>query len=76
MTFIDLFRAFRNHKFHLWTQRHLAQHNHTMELRMFGQKLVMTDDPENIKAILETQVLRPLTAIQHILELGGLIIGA
>ncbi|KID93273.1 Cytochrome P450, partial [Metarhizium majus ARSEF 297] len=26
-----------------------------MELRMFGEKLVMTDDPENIKAIQETQ---------------------
>ncbi|RYP30872.1 hypothetical protein DL767_006004 [Monosporascus sp. MG133] len=53
--FIDMLKAVRSHKFHLWSQRLLEEHNHTMELRMFGEKLVMTDDPENIKAIQETQ---------------------
>ena len=33
----------------------LEDYNHTMELRMLGTKLVMTDDPENIKAIQDTQ---------------------
>ena len=35
----------------------LEEYNHTMELRMLGTRLVMTDDPENIKAIQDTQVL-------------------
>ena len=51
-----MFKAVRSHKFHLWSQRLLEKHNHTMELHMFGEKLVMTDDPENIRAIQETQV--------------------
>jgi hypothetical protein len=34
----------------------LEKYNHTMELRMLGQRLVVTDDPENIKAIQDTQV--------------------
>lgn len=51
-----MFKAFRSHKFHLWSQRLLEKNNHTMELQMFGEKLVMTDDPENIKAIMDTQV--------------------
>ncbi|KAF1992965.1 cytochrome P450 [Amniculicola lignicola CBS 123094] len=50
-----MFRALGSHKFHLWSQQHLEKHNHTVELRMFGEKLVMTDDPENIRAIQETQ---------------------
>lgn len=54
--FIGMLRAVRSHKFHLWTQSLLEKHNHTMELRMFGEKLVMTDDPENIKAMQDTQV--------------------
>ncbi|KAF2730697.1 cytochrome P450 [Polyplosphaeria fusca] len=48
-------KSVRGHKFHLWSQHLLEKHNHTMELRMFGEKLVMTDDPENIRAIQETQ---------------------
>lgn len=35
----------------------LEEYNHTMELRMLGTRLIMTDDPENIKAIQDTQVL-------------------
>lgn len=54
--FIGMFKAFRSHRFHLWSQRLLEKNNHTMELQMFGEKLVMTDDPENIKAIMDTQV--------------------
>ena len=34
----------------------LEDYGHTMELRMLGTRLVMTDDPENIKAIQDTQV--------------------
>lgn len=51
-----MLQAVRSHKFHLWSESLLKRHNHTIELRMFGEKLVMTDDPENIKAIQETQV--------------------
>jgi len=54
--FIGMLKAVKNHKFHLWSQHLLEKHNHTIELRMFGEKLVMTDDPENIRAIQETQV--------------------
>jgi hypothetical protein len=51
-----MLKAVRSHKFHSWSQGLLEKHNHTMELQMFGEKLVMTDDPEIIKAIQETQV--------------------
>jgi hypothetical protein len=50
-----MLRAFRSHKFHLWSQNLLLKHNHTMELQIFGEKLVMSDDPENVRAIQETQ---------------------
>jgi cytochrome P450 len=50
-----MLKAFRSHKFHIWSQDLLTKHNHTVELRMFGEKLVLTDDPENIRAIQETQ---------------------
>lgn len=53
--FIGMVKSVRSHQFHIWSQLLLEKHNHTMELRMFGERLVMTDDPENIKAIQETQ---------------------
>lgn len=53
--FIGMLKAVKSHIFHLWSQHLLEKHNHTIELRMFGEKLVMTDDPENIRAIQETQ---------------------
>ena len=50
-----MFKAVRKHKFYHWTKEMLEEHNHTTELRMLGTRLVMTDDPENIKAIQDTQ---------------------
>ncbi|KAF1953071.1 hypothetical protein CC80DRAFT_420934, partial [Byssothecium circinans] len=44
----------KSQKVHVWSQNLPEKHNHTMELRMFGEKLVMIDDPENIQAIQET----------------------
>lgn len=49
--FTDMLKVVRSHEFHRWSQRLLEEDNYTMELQMFGQKLVMADDPENIKAI-------------------------
>lgn len=40
-----MLKAVRSYKFDRRSQRLLEEHNHTMELRMFGEKLVMTDDP-------------------------------
>ena len=44
----------------------LEEYNHTVELRMLGTRLVMTDDPENIKAIQDTQVLSLAWSSEHI----------
>ncbi len=52
-----MFKAVKKHRFYHWTKGMLEDYNHTMELRMLGTRLVMTDDPENIKAIQDTQVL-------------------
>ncbi|KAK5997935.1 Cytochrome P450 monooxygenase ascH [Cladobotryum mycophilum] len=52
---IPMFIAVLKHRFYHWTKDLLQKHNHTAELRMLGQKLVLTDDPENIKAIQDTQ---------------------
>lgn len=51
-----MFEAVRNHKFHVWTAGLLNKYNHTMELHMLNEVLVMTDDPENIKMIQDTAV--------------------
>ena len=53
---IDMFRAVRKHRFYHWTKEMLEEYHHTMELRMLGTRLVMTDEPENIRAIQDTQV--------------------
>ena len=55
-----MFKAVRTHRFYHWTKEMLEDYNHTMELRMVGQQLIMTDDPENIKAIQDTQVITPI----------------
>ncbi|KAM7190945.1 Cytochrome P450 [Rhypophila sp. PSN 637] len=52
---IRMFKAMRVHKFYQWTKDLLEDYNHTFELRMLGQRLVMTDSAENIKAIQDTQ---------------------
>jgi hypothetical protein len=38
-----------------WAKRFKEFGNHTMEMTVLGQRLIMTDEPENIKAILATQ---------------------
>lgn len=51
-----MFKAVHKHRFYHWTKDLLEKNNHTMELRMLGTRLIMTDDAENIKAIQDTQV--------------------
>lgn len=52
---IGMFRAFAKYRFWHWTKHLLDQNNHTLEVRMLGARMILTDDPENIKAILDTQ---------------------
>lgn len=51
-----MFRSLASHRFYHWTKDLLKEHNHTAELRLLGQSLLLTDDPENIKAVQDTQV--------------------
>jgi hypothetical protein len=53
---VSMFRAILGHKFLDWTQHLLNNNNHTVELNMLGASLLLTDDPENIKAVQDTQV--------------------
>lgn len=53
---IDMFRELRKHRFYHWTKRLLENNNHTLQLHMLGANLLLTDDPDNIKAIQDTQV--------------------
>ncbi|CAK7205653.1 hypothetical protein SEUCBS139899_008432 [Sporothrix eucalyptigena] len=38
-----------------WEAIFASVHNHTAEFRILGRRIIFTDDPENIKAILATQ---------------------
>ncbi|KAH8698215.1 cytochrome P450 [Phaeosphaeriaceae sp. PMI808] len=52
---VSMFRAILTHKFVDWTQDILNNNHHTVELHMLGASLLLTDDPENIKAVQDTQ---------------------
>jgi len=53
---VDRIRASIANKNHLlWANMFATLHNHTAEVRMIGKRIIFTDDPENIKAILATQ---------------------
>ncbi|KOS22570.1 Cytochrome P450 52A4 [Escovopsis weberi] len=52
---IPMFRAVASHRFYHWAKDLLKKHNHTAELRILGESLILTDDPENIQAIQDTQ---------------------
>lgn len=52
-----MYRAVWKYTFVEWTRQLLIENNHTVELHMLGTKLLLTDDPENIKAVQDTQVL-------------------
>jgi hypothetical protein len=46
----------RKHEFWHWTKDILDTNNHTVDVRMLGNSMYLTDDPENIKAIQDTEV--------------------
>ncbi|KAA8899641.1 cytochrome P450 52A5 [Sphaerosporella brunnea] len=41
----------------LWEMRFKEFNNHTMEVRVLGKRIIMTAEPENVKAVLATQFL-------------------
>jgi hypothetical protein len=55
-TTLEVIRYARNNaNRQFWAKRFKEFGNHTMEMTVLGQRLIMTDEPENIKAILATQ---------------------
>lgn len=55
---IQILRALRKHEFWHWTKDVLDTHNHTVDVQMFGNSMYLTDDPENIKYIQDTEFTR------------------
>ena len=49
-------QALASDQFLNFTQEVLRQYARTVELWMVGERVILTDDPENIKAILKDQV--------------------
>ena len=49
-------RHFKDDTFFDWVRTILNVPGHTVELRLLGTRLVMTDDADNIKALMSTQV--------------------
>ena len=49
-------KHFRHDTFFDWVRSVLNVPGHTVELRFLGTRLVMTDDADNIKALMSTQV--------------------
>jgi hypothetical protein len=47
--------AQRNQNRQLWEERFQELGGHTMEFTVLGMRVVMTDEPENVKAILASQ---------------------
>jgi hypothetical protein len=46
--------AWKNQNFELWRRR-FDSSGHTVEMELLGQRIILTEDPENIKAILAAQ---------------------
>lgn len=54
-----MYRAFqhmRNHTLYEWTNEILQVPGRTVELNLMGSRMVLTDNPENVKTIMSTQV--------------------
>ena len=49
-----------HHDFFEWTRQLFNNHGRTVVLNMIGRKLLLTDDPENTKAILSSNVRESL----------------
>ncbi|KAJ5287128.1 cytochrome p450 protein [Penicillium angulare] len=53
---IDKIKASANHTNHLlWENMFARLNNHTVEVNIIGKRIIFTDDPENIQAILAKQ---------------------
>ena len=50
------FQSMKNHQFFEWTRGIFQVAGHTAELHMMGVRLVLTDEPENVKCIMSTKV--------------------
>ena len=50
-------------QFFEWTREILQVPGRTVEFHMLGTRLVVTDEPENVKAIMSTQVCKELFGI-------------
>jgi hypothetical protein len=50
------FHSMKSHQFFEWTRDILQLAGHTAELHMMGVRLVLTDEPENVKCIMSTKV--------------------
>jgi hypothetical protein len=54
-----MYRAFqhmRNHNLYEWTNEILQVPGRTVELNLMGSRMILTDNPENVKTIMSTQV--------------------
>jgi hypothetical protein len=56
---IKTIRRILSHEFFELTQEFLDVPGHTVEVRMMGNEMIMTDEPENIRAVMSTNVLLP-----------------
>jgi hypothetical protein len=54
---VKFIHKYYHNRFFEFTQEFLEVPGRTVELVMVGQRMVVTDDPENIKAIMFTNVL-------------------
>ncbi|KAE9963424.1 hypothetical protein BLS_009313 [Venturia inaequalis] len=49
------FRALSGHMFYDWTRSLADKYGRTYEMQMMGMRLIVTDEPQNIKAIMSSQ---------------------
>jgi hypothetical protein len=64
---VSLIRSLINFQLIEWTREILKDAGHTVELHLIGTRLLMTDDPENFKAIMSTQVMSLSAEISSLL---------
>jgi hypothetical protein len=63
---VSAFRHLTSFQFFEWTREILQVPGRTVELHMMGTRLILTDEPDNVKAIMSTQVSK--TLLQRRLE--------
>jgi hypothetical protein len=58
----------RADRFFEWSRKVLDVPGHTVELRTLGMRIILTDNPDNVKAVLSTKVVLSASSVSIVTE--------